>query len=146
MEGQDWTYFTQISSEVCILPAFLIQSSMVKRSIIHQGMNSLLCFSVSYLFTFTLSWSLNSHQKPILHFHVPLLAVIFPARPWHCLSQSVFLLFAFCLCQNSMCLIQHFFNAVPDTTVRPMANIDVCILWHLWFLSVWCALSFWIRV
>lgn len=76
MEWQDWTYFIQIPSKICIFPAFFIQISMVKESIIHQRMNSVLCFRVSYLFTFILSRSLYSHQKPILHFHVPSLAVL----------------------------------------------------------------------
>lgn len=55
MEWQDWTYFIQIPSKICIFPATFIHISMVKESIIHQRMNSVLCFSVSYLFTFTLS-------------------------------------------------------------------------------------------
>jgi len=48
---------------------------MVKGSIIHQETKPLLCF-IAYSSTFTISCSLDSHQKAILHFHVLFLAVM----------------------------------------------------------------------
>lgn len=49
---------------------------MVKVFIIHQRTKSLLCFSISYLSAFSISCSLDSHAKAIVHFHVLFLAVM----------------------------------------------------------------------
>lgn len=75
-ETRHRTQLTSGTAEVYIFPAFFIQISMVKVFIIHQRTKSLLCFSISYLSAFSISCSLDSHAKAIVHFHVLFLAVM----------------------------------------------------------------------